>query len=257
VFRIHKKKVMSVVAWAFCIGCAFFIIPRARLILPVILKQPLRVLTFIQREIGSVVFFHRNFLLSERLGKEAGILRSQLIAQEELRLENERLRKLLGFTNESAYRVIAARVIGRSADSWSSTIILDRGSRAGVRGGMAVMTDAGFLGRVMDVTLVSAKVLLISDPGMGISGIVQRSRQEGLVSGTLGTSLVMRYLPEAPDIQAGDVVVTSGLNQVYPKGLLLGTVTNVVKDAGGISTHAVLAPAVNMSGLEEVLIIAP
>jgi rod shape-determining protein MreC len=84
---------------------------------------------------------------------------------------------------------------------------------------------------------------------------VQRSRQEGLVTGTLGGNLIMRYLPEEPDIQVSDTIITSGLNGFYPKGLLIGTVIDVGKEFSGLSHYALVKPEAKLSNIEEVLII--
>jgi rod shape-determining protein MreC len=99
--------------------------------------------------------------------------------------------------------------------------------------------------------------MLISDPNLGVSALVQRSRQEGLVSGTLGTYLTMRYLPKDADIKIQDVIVSSGLNEVYPKGLLIGTVIDIGKEFSGLSRFATIKPAIDLSNIEEVLIIIP
>ncbi len=250
--RKHLTHLASLLAFVVLVG---FSIPLLRTSLIDILKVPLYIFTSIRREVGAVVFFHRNFILSERLAKEAGVLKQQIAGQEELRLENERLRKLLAFKSESSYQLTAARVIGRSADSWSSMVIIDKGTRQGIRSGMAVVSYGGFLGRIVETMEATSKVLLISDPNLAVSAIIQRNRQEGLVSGTLGSYLVMRYLSEGADIEAGDIVITSGLNQVYPKGLFLGTVVDTGKDASGWSRRVLIKPAVNMSGIEEVLVI--
>ncbi len=85
--------------------------------------------------------------------------------------------------------------------------------------------------------------------------MLQRSRQEGLISGTLGNYLIMRYLPEDVDAKPGDIIITSGLNVMYPKGLLIGTVSEINKEFSGLSRYAIVKPAVKLSGIEEVLII--
>jgi rod shape-determining protein MreC len=85
--------------------------------------------------------------------------------------------------------------------------------------------------------------------------MLQRSRQEGLISGTLGNYLIMRYLPEDVDAKPGDIVITSGLNELYPKGVLIGTVAEINKEFSGLSRYAIVRPAVTLSGIEEVLVI--
>lgn len=194
---------------------------------------------------------------NERLKKRADFLRSQLNLSAEITQENVRLKELLAFKQKAPYKSIAARVISRSPDSWSSVVIIDKGTYQGIKQGMAAMTYLGIAGRVVEASLFTSKIMLINDPNLGISAIVQRSRQEGLAAGTLGTNLIMRYLPEGADVQVGDTVVTSGLNEIYPKGILIGTVVYTGKEFSGLSTYALIKPAVNLSDIEEVLVVFP
>jgi rod shape-determining protein MreC len=119
---------------------------------------------------------------------------------------------------------------------------------------MPVINSQGLVGRVIETTRSTSKVLLISDPGLGVSAVIQRSRQEGLVCGALGGYLIMRYLAEASDIRPQDAVVTSGLSQNYPKGLLIGTVVDISRESG-LGIYARIRPAASLSNIEEVLVI--
>jgi len=221
----------------------------------VILKQPLRLFTFIRQEITALVFFHRNAIQRESLKKENEVLKSKLNVQEDLRLENERLKELLSLRDRSSHKLIACRVIGRSIDSWASSIIIDKGRNSGLRRGMPVVTSLGLVGRVAEASEITSKVMLINDPNLSVSSIVQRSRQEGLVSGTLGSHLIMRYLPQDADIEINDIIETSGLNETFPKGLLIGVVVDTGKEYSGLSRFAIIKPAVNLYGIEEVLVV--
>lgn len=229
--------------------------PALRTSIVTVIREPLRLLSWVQREINAVVFFHRNARLSERRKDEIDVLSTRLSRMEEMRLENERLKGLLEFTKSSDYRLVAARVIGRSADRWAFTLIIDKGNRAGIRKGMGVISRGGFVGRISNARGSTSKVLLLSDPNLGISAMSQRSRQEGLISGTLGDMLMMRYLPDEPDIKPGDHIITSGLAGIYPKGLIVGTVSEVNRDLSGLSYHALVKPDVDLSTIEEVLVI--
>lgn len=120
---------------------------------------------------------------------------------------------------------------------------------------MTVVTYLGMAGRIQEVTPNTSNVMLLSDPNMSVSAICQRSRQEGLVQGSLGGYLVMRYLPESSDIKLDDTIVTSGLNDTFPKGLLLGRVVELGKEFSGLNSFAIIKPAVNLSFIEEVLVI--
>jgi rod shape-determining protein MreC len=212
---------------------------------------------FIQREVIGITFYHRNLVRNEVLEKEVALLRFKINSLNEASLENTRLKENLSFKQKSSLRLISARVIARSPDSWSSSIVIDKGSYHGIRPGMGAITCSGLAGRVMEVASSFSKVMLLSDPSLGVSGFIQRSRQEGLVSGTLGNNLIMKYLPEEADMKIGDMVVSSGLNGIYPKGILIGKIVETGREFSGLSRYAVIEPEVNFSNLEEILIVVP
>ncbi len=219
------------------------------------LRWPLGLFTLIETECRGIIFYHRNMLQNVRMKKEIEFLQQKLNSASEAYLENRRLKNLLSFKDKAPYRVIAARVIGHSADNWSSVVIIDKGTYNGIRRGSVVITPLGLAGRVIETSVYASRVMLINDPNLRVSALVQRSRQEGLVSGTLGNSLIMRYLPLDADIKVSDIIITSGLTALYPKGLLLGTVTSVGEEFSGLSRYAIIKQAVNLSSLEEILVI--
>lgn len=184
-------------------------------------------------------------------------MKMQLNSAQEASLENARLKNLLAFKQKTAFKVIAAKVIARSPDNWSSAVIIDKGAYSGIRTKLAVVTYSGLVGRVIETSNYTSKIMLINDASFAVSGLVQRSRQEGLVSGTLGGTLIMRYLSLDSDIKVGDIIITSGLTENYPKGLLIGSVIAIGEEFSGLSRYAIIRPTVNLSNLEEVLIIIP
>jgi rod shape-determining protein MreC len=220
-----------------------------------IAKYPLGLLNLVKREIGGIVFYHFNMLQNERFKKNLEILKQRVSNADEIYLENMRLKALLDFKKQSQYKLVAARVIGRSPDNWSSVVIIDKGKGCGIKRGMVTLTPLGLIGRVIDVTGSTAKIMLINDPNFSVSSIVQRSRQEGLVSGTLGGVLMMKYLPNDADIKVSDVVLTSGLTEMYPKGLPVGSVTEVGDEFSGLTRYALIKPAAELTNCEEVLVI--
>ncbi|MCX5695531.1 MAG: rod shape-determining protein MreC [Candidatus Omnitrophica bacterium] len=220
-------------------------------------KEPLSVISWLRRELGGVIFYHQNLIENSRLRKEVDLLRYKLAGLNEIYLENNRLKRSLAFKQNSALKLICARVIARPADNWSSGLIIDKGSTSGIRKGLAVISYLGLAGRIIETTASTSKVMLLSDPNLGVSSLVQRSRQEGLVCGTLGNNLIMKYLPEDADIKLQDVIVSSGLNDTYPKGLLIGRVIDIGKEFSGLSRYALIRPVVDLSNIEEVLVIIP
>ena len=222
-----------------------------------IFKPHLSFIGLVKREVSGIIFYHRNMIQAERLQNEIDFLRGNLFDLRELSQENARLKNLFNFKQKSLLRLVAARIIGRSLDSWSSSVIIDKGRYNGIKSGMVVISPQGLVGSIVESTDNTSKVLLINDPNQGVSSIVQRSRQEGLVSGTLGTNLIMRYLPDEAQIVVGDIIITSELSQIYPKGLLLGRVVNIGREFSGLNRYALVKPVVDLANIEEVLVIVP
>lgn len=250
-----KKKLIYPALFILLLFFLSSLVPQFRRPLLDTLKYPLSLLTLIKHEVEGMIFYHHNFRENENLKKEISLLKYKLNATEEIYLENKRLLSLLSLKQKTAYKVVAARVIGRSADNWSSMLIIDKGRHHGIKKGMVVINHLGLVGRVMENTVSTSKIMLINDPNFSVSCLVQRSRQEGLASGTLGSSLVMRYLPKEADIKLSDTVVTSGLTPLYPKGLLIGSVVDMGVEFSGLTRYALIKPAVDLFSIEELLII--
>ena len=254
-FKFKKKNLVY-----FAVFFSFSLIlssinPVLRIPLINTLKYPLIFLTLVKREIGGIIFYHRNLMQSENLKKEIDFLKQKLNAANENYLENIRLKNSLNFKQKSSFKVVAARVIARSLDSWSSVVIIDKGSNSGIKRYMPVISYLGLVGRVVDTTSTTSKIMLINDPNLSVSALVERSRQEGLISGALGAALIMKYLPKEADIEKDDAIITSGLTEAYPKGLFIGRVIDIGSELSGLMRYAVIKPAVNLSSIEEVLII--
>lgn len=181
-------------------------------------------------------------------------LRAELVQLEEYRLENERLKRLLDFTENQQTRGVAARVIGADATSWFATATIDKGSAQGVKEGMAVVNDQGLVGRVVRCAPHSSRVLLVTDASSAVATLVERTRTRGVARGT-GEGLTLDYVALPEDVEPGDVVVTSGLGGVFPKGLPLGTVTAVTRGGFGMFQSITVLPAVDVTRLEEVLVV--
>lgn len=168
---------------------------------------------------------------------------------------NRRLRELLEFRSQLPAGSVTAAVIGNSASTWFHSFILDKGSADGVVKGMAVVSPVGVVGQVVAVTSKSAKVLLITDPHSGVDAIVQRSRARGIVAGSLDSGTILKYAKRSEDVQEGDRLITSGLDTIFPKGLLVGSVTKVRKKSFGLFQYVEVALAVDPSRIEEVLVV--
>lgn len=169
---------------------------------------------------------------------------------------NRQLQRLLDFRSELPAGAITASIIANSATSWFQSCVLNKGSVDGVRKGMAVVTPLGVIGKVVSVTGRTAKVLLLTDPNSGIDVLIQRTRSRGIVSGSLESGTVLKYMKRSEDVQEGDRLVTSGLDNVFPKGLLVGTVIKVRKQSRGLFQSVEVWPAVQAGRVEEVLVVA-
>jgi rod shape-determining protein MreC len=168
---------------------------------------------------------------------------------------NRRLQQLLEFRSQLASVSITASIIANSASTWFKSCLLDRGSVDGVSKGMAVVTPLGVVGQVVAVTPRTAKVLLLTDPNSGVDVFVQRTRARGIVSGSLDNGTIMKYVKRTEDIQEGDRLVTSGLDGIFPKGIIVGAVTKVRKQTLGLFQSIEVVPAVSLARSEEVLIV--
>ncbi len=193
---------------------------------------------------------------NERLRKRLQTLEIERQRLLEAEATNRRLQQLLDFRSELPAGAITASIIAASATSWFQSCVLNKGSADGVRKGMAVVTPLGVIGKVVTVTGRTAKVLLLTDPNSGIDVLVQRTRSRGIVSGSLESGTVLKYIKRSEDVQEGDRLVTSGLDSVFPKGMLAGTVIKVRKQSRGLFQTVEVLPAAQASLVEEVLVVS-
>ncbi len=197
---------------------------------------------------------------NRQLRAEVDRLSVELLHLEEANKEIEQLRALLDFTHRyPAYQFKGSEVIGRVVATGSSNLvpdlILDVGTRDGIRRNMPVVTERGLVGRVLEVYPTACRVLLILDVRSSVNAMIQRTRVTGLVEGRPGGKLVMTDIPHDARIAEGDVVLTSGLGGTFPKGLIIGQVAKVTEDDVGLFQEAEIQSTVNFSGLERALII--
>jgi len=181
---------------------------------------------------------------------------SQIALQEQRALADRTrgLEKLLGMREQLPMATLAAQVIGGAATPDFRTVTLDKGTRDGLRVDMAIIAPAGVVGRLVVPSIRSAQVQLLVDRNAAAGAIVVRSRAQGVVVGGGDDKLTMEYVSEVSDIVVGDVVVTSGIDGIYPKGFVIGRVEHVVKN-GTAYKRITVKPSVDFSALEEVLVV--
>lgn len=191
--------------------------------------------------------------------------RQKLVQLEELEQENERLTRLLELQQNQWPSGIAARVVAFDPRSEFRVIRIGKGSADGIRSDLPVVALDGLVGKVGPVFKRDALVLLLVDPASFVDGVDSRSQVRCLLSGSgllshaelkHGYFLTrLEYLEKKSDVLLGDTIVTSGLDGLYPKGILVGTVTHLVTDGEGLFLKADLLPAVDFTKLKEVLVL--
>lgn len=192
---------------------------------------------------------------NQHLEEQVAALQGELVRLGELERENARLAELLSFRARVGGVVYGARVIARDPGPLSMTLTLDRGERDHVRRGMAVLAPQGVVGQIAEASYAAARVVLLTDHNSGIDAIVQRSRARGIVQGGTDGSCYMNYLSRDADIAVGDRVLTSGLDGIFPKGVVIGEVVEVSRSHRGLLQAAVVRPGVALDRLEEVLVV--
>ncbi len=192
---------------------------------------------------------------NESLKKEVAQLQSKLTSYQEAYVENQRLRRLLDFKTSSAAETIPAQVIVHDLTGWFQTLMVDKGFRDGVAADMPVVNDEGVIGRVLDVSDHYSRIVLITDQGNAVDAVDQRNRVRGILRGKDANGCLLKYIRGNLDIKEGDLVITSGKDGIYPKGLRLGVVHAVYKDPVDLFQKVEVRPLVRLSALEEVLII--
>jgi rod shape-determining protein MreC len=182
--------------------------------------------------------------------------KAELNALNEAKAENARLKGLLGYVDGTIDQEIVARVIGLNPSAQYLSIRIDRGEDHGVRVGMPVVTADGVVGQVVRAVGASADVMLLTDPASRIGGVAQRSRVRGAVMGAGdGRRLALNLVRREDDIQEGDTIVTAGSDGIFPRGLMVGTARSIARPSVGMFLTGVVVPSVDLSKLEEVVII--
>lgn len=186
-------------------------------------------------------------------------LRGEVNRLQEARGENERLKRMLGYTETAAGRLVLARIVGVNPAAAPLSLRIDRGESDGVRRGMPVVTPDGVVGYVHRVSSGYSDVVLITDPNSKLAVRAQRSRARATASGGGGNQLLhLENALRTEDLEEGDLIITSGTDGIYPSGLVVGRVTSIQRKSYGMFQAAEIIPAVDIARLEEVLVmVAP
>lgn len=169
---------------------------------------------------------------------------------------NQRLKELLAFKQDIAAASFAANVIGIGSSGWVRTATINKGGSDGIMRDMAIVTPLGIAGRIIDVQPATSTVLLVTDPRCNIDIIVQRTRTKGIVEGNGTDRLNLKYVRHGDDIQIGDILLTSGIGGIFPKGMVVGEVVRVEKGEDNFFMDIEVKPGADIKRLEEVIIVA-
>ena len=206
-------------------------------------------------ELKKLFFYRETYDEYVRYKKQSELLKARLIAMRENAQAYERYEKIQTFRNNQNYASIVANVIGRDPSNWNASLVIDKGHAEGIEVGQSVVSPLGVVGRIFEVGHNTSKVILVSDPTFAVAAVVERSRENGLLTGTLQGVLRLQYLTDNADVKVGDALVTSRLSTAFPEGILIGQITDVQASVNSHTVECLVDPAVDLSELEEVIVI--
>lgn len=191
-----------------------------------------------------------------KLEKRLKALEDENFKLREIQKENERLASLLNFVEKERLVGLGARIIGYDPSNWVESVTVDKGSSHGISNGMAVVDGIGVVGKIVETGISTSRLLLLSDNVSGIDAIIQDSRARGVVTGKGGGKCRLEYVSRDYEVKVGDTVITSGMDGIFPKGLLIGVVSFIDRDTGSLFQEMDVTPSVELSRLEYVFIVS-
>jgi rod shape-determining protein MreC len=210
----------------------------------------------------SDVFDHYLFLVDTSRENDRLLLEVDRLSRENNKLLErkkflERSKKLVEYFDEGGRPFVVAKVIGYDATQWSKMVFINRGTDHQIEKNLTVMTDAGIVGHVIHSSPKSSKVLLITDSRSAVDSLFQKTRESGVTVGTGEKTCRMKFVPILAEVRVGDKVISSGLGGVFPKGLMIGIVLDVIKQNQELFQEITVTPSADLSHLEEVVVILP
>jgi rod shape-determining protein MreC len=191
---------------------------------------------------------------NERLKHQLDATQVDLQAQRTLADRARSLEQLLDLRDRSNLKTVAAQIVAAGASPEFRTVTIDRGTGDDLHANMAVISPAGVVGRIVIPGARASKVQLLVDRNAAVGALVERSRAQGLVTGAGDSRLRLEYVSDVADVVVGDLLVTSGIDGIYPKGYPIGRVETVERGSGGYK-RILVRPAVDFSSIEEVLVV--
>lgn len=227
--------------------------------LSIVIKPFYSSIFFLKNQLGSLINTYVMLVTVSRendlLNQENARLRLDNARLLEKASENNRLRKFLGLKGSLEYPSLLAQVIGLDASGIYRTVMINRGRDDGITHNMPVMVADGVVGKTLGASSKMSQVGLITDPSVSIDARIDRTRDRGVVVGASNNACILKYLNRKASVRQGDKVITSGLDGVFPKGLMIGVVESVQLGQHGLFLEATVQPAANFFEMEEVLVI--
>ncbi|MBF0489707.1 MAG: rod shape-determining protein MreC [Candidatus Omnitrophica bacterium] len=206
-------------------------------------------------ELKKLFYFRETYDDYMKQRKQVEALKARLLYLQESIDESSRYGTMAEFRRKQDYSSMLAHVIGRDPSNWNASLIIDKGQKDGLKVGLPVVSILGVVGRVFETGDHTAKVVLLSDPSFSVAALVQRTRESGLLTGSLGGICRLAYLTDQADVKVGDRVITSKLSSAFPEGILIGIVEDVQASENSHTVECLVQPAVDLSQIEDVLVI--
>uniref|UniRef100_A0A7C5ZCH6 Cell shape-determining protein MreC n=1 Tax=Caldicellulosiruptor owensensis TaxID=55205 RepID=A0A7C5ZCH6_9FIRM len=224
-------------------------------------SQIVKIIRDIREYINGI--FHLNQIIAEnkRLKEELSKLNSDKITIEEIKSENAKLKELLGLKDQiklsASYEI--ARVVQRSQEAWLNYFIIDKGEKDGVKKNMVVINNQGLIGYIIDTGTNWAKVITVLDPDFSASAMIVRTREIGVVRGSVNLLskrlCELRYISKDSKVKLNDIVITSGMGEIFPKGIAIGKVVQIKNDKFELTKNIVIEPLVDIENVEYVMVL--
>jgi rod shape-determining protein MreC len=191
---------------------------------------------------------------NETLRRETMRLSEENLQLREALVASGHLQRIAEMRERYEIPMLPAELVGVDASPWFRAVLIDRGRDRGVRSGMPVISERGLVGLVTATAQRSAKAMLVLDRQTAVDGVIQRSRSRGIVRGRGSDELEFEFVARDSDVRVNDVVITSGLGGVYPKGLRIGTITAISDADAQLLQSATIGPAVDFGRLEQIFV---
>ncbi|MFH1045444.1 MAG: rod shape-determining protein MreC [Candidatus Omnitrophota bacterium] len=251
--------VKSIIVFTLVVILFVFYIPLAEFIGPPLLSffAPFfQLAADVSVSARTMLQFHNLTAGNQQLTNEIANLNAQLVHMQEILRENDRLRSLWSLPDRSDFSLQVALVIAADSSNWTDTITIDKGTNNAIKKGAACILENALVGMIIEAHSSSSKVALLTDINAKVPAMIQRTREEGLVSGGVEGRRGICKMKYLRDVEVGDKVISSSLGGMYPKGLLIGEVTAVVDEKSDTQFKTVeVRPTVELHALEEVMVI--